>query len=86
MQLFGALFSCSFLITSCKRVEKFLDRCGAAVKNDASTELSNRTTKFAAMSKDDMTEEDKTAPKSSNFMLWLTITFVMWLMWWFVNR
>lgn len=31
-------------------------------------------------------KDKKNPSKNSNFMLWLTITFMMWLMWWFVNR
>jgi hypothetical protein len=33
--------------------------------------------------------KDKNTPKNSNFMLWVSIGFMMWLMWlmwWFVNR
>ena len=30
--------------------------------------------------------KDKNTPKNSNVMLWLSVGFMMWLMWWFVNR
>ena len=33
-----------------------------------------------------MSKEKSNAPKNSNFMLWFTIVFMMFLFWWFLNR